>query len=594
MTQNPYDEAYFDMLRTVMNGQRRENRTGIDTFATFGGEWRFDLQQGFPLLTTKKMHFKSIFVELLWFLRGDTSAQWLIDRGVGIWTANAKAFYTQNGLPLEDFEGSRPRDWAPVAVGDLGPVYGAQMRRWLDTSGPAMEIPIRTGPEDGPADLPVFDRQEFDSSDPFCGPKGRFTVLRKVSGGKNSVYLCQFEGSGSLVEASRPNIRRDQVSDPYELTVHGVACKGVPSRPYHRREYDLWYNMISRSYQQDHPSYSYYGAEGVYVSPRWKVFQFFLEDLSSLPGYEQWRRDPSGWHMDKDYYGSGCYSRSTVVFLPSHENQKYGSNPSPVRVRLPEGGEIGFVSVADAAESLGLEGRRISDCLTKVRGSDQYQGHRFSRWEASEGHVIRYRRYVDQLQGAVDLLRDNPDSRRIIVSSWNPGEIGKMALPPCHCFFQMNSRPLGEDQLRDQLFEIAPEHQPWAGPQIEHSDYEELLSLCEEHGVPTRALDLKLHQRSADVFLGVPFNIASYALLTMILAQITNHVPGEFIHSFGDLHIYENHLEQATEQLSRDPFPAPRVEIDPSLTELDDFVSPDAFTVVGYDHHSAIKAKMAV
>ncbi len=146
-------------------------------------------------------------------------------------------------------------------------------------------------------------------------------------------------------------------------------------------------------------------------------------------------------------------------------------------------------------------------------------------------------------------LKANPDSRRHIVSAWNVGELDQMALPPCHCLFQFY---VGEGRLSCQLY-----------------------------------------QRSADMFLGVPFNIASYALLTLMVAQVTGLKPGEFVHTFGDVHLYLNHLDQADEQLSRSPRALPRMEINPEVRSLFDFAYED-FKLVGYDPHPAIHAEVAV
>ena len=170
-------------------------------------------------------------------------------------------------------------------------------------------------------------------------------------------------------------------------------------------------------------------------------------------------------------------------------------------------------------------------------------GKQWRSWEATDGRVI------DQISQAVDLIKNHPDSRRILVTAWNPAEIDKMALPPCHCLFQFY--------------------------------------------VADGKLSCQLYQRSADTFLGVPFNIASYALLTMMLAQVCGLEPGEFIHTTGDTHIYLNHLEQVNEQLSREPRPLPKMIINPYVKSIFDFKYED-FTLEGYDPYPAIKAPVAV
>lgn len=170
-------------------------------------------------------------------------------------------------------------------------------------------------------------------------------------------------------------------------------------------------------------------------------------------------------------------------------------------------------------------------------------GKQWRSWEATDGRVI------DQISQVVDLIKNHPDSRRILVTAWNPAEIDKMALPPCHCLFQFY--------------------------------------------VADGKLSCQLYQRSADTFLGVPFNIASYALLTMMLAQVCGLEPGEFIHTTGDTHIYLNHLEQVNEQLSREPRPLPKMIINPYVKSIFDFKYED-FTLEGYDPYPAIKAPVAV
>jgi thymidylate synthase len=170
-------------------------------------------------------------------------------------------------------------------------------------------------------------------------------------------------------------------------------------------------------------------------------------------------------------------------------------------------------------------------------------GAQWCDWRTADG------RSVNQIDEVIAQIRKNPDSRRLIVSAWNVGEIEKMALPPCHALFQFY--------------------------------------------VSNGELSCQLYQRSADLFLGVPFNIASYALLTLMVAQICGLRPGDFVHTFGDLHLYANHIEQAKLQLSREPRPLPVMRVNPARTDIHDFVFED-FTLENYDPHPAIKAPIAV
>jgi thymidylate synthase len=273
--QNVGEQQYLDLLRDLLDhGVKREDRTGTGTLGLFGRQMRFDLSQGFPLLTTKKLHRKSIIVELLWFLRGETNVKWLQERGVSIWD-----------------------EWADER-GELGPVYG-----------------------------------------------------------------------------------------------------------------------------------------------------------------KQWRS-----------------------------------------------------------------------------------------WESRDGTE------VDQIANVVEAIRKNPYSRRHIVSAWNPSEVDKMALPPCHCLFQFHVAPQPSGRGR---------------------------------------LSCQLYQRSADTFLGVPFNIASYALLTMMIAQVCDLDAGDFVHTLGDAHLYLNHVYQAREQLTRDPYPFPRMILNPEKKDIFAFEYED-FTLKNYKAHDTIKAPIAV
>jgi len=170
-------------------------------------------------------------------------------------------------------------------------------------------------------------------------------------------------------------------------------------------------------------------------------------------------------------------------------------------------------------------------------------GKQWRSWVAPDGRTI------DQIAWLLNEIRTNPDSRRLIVSAWNPADVDNMALPPCHCLFQFY--------------------------------------------VADGRLSCQLYQRSADIFLGVPFNIASYALLTLMMAQVTGLKPGEFVHSFGDAHLYSNHFEQARLQIEREPHALPIMRLNPDVKDLFDFTDDD-FTLENYQFHPHIAAKVAV
>ena len=193
---------------------------------------------------------------------------------------------------------------------------------------------------------------------------------------------------------------------------------------------------------------------------------------------------------------------------------------------------------------LKANGVRIWDEWARPDGSlGPVYGKQWRSWAAPDGRTI------DQISEVVETLKTNPDSRRIIVSAWNPADIPDMALAPCHCLFQFY--------------------------------------------VVDGKLSCQLYQRSADLFLGVPFNIASYALLTHMMAQAAGLGVGDFVHTFGDVHLYSNHLDQTREQLSRQPRALPRLKLDPSITNVFDFRA-EHVTIEGYEYHPAIRAPVAV
>ena len=200
-------------------------------------------------------------------------------------------------------------------------------------------------------------------------------------------------------------------------------------------------------------------------------------------------------------------------------------------------GETNVRSLQEVGVSIWNEWADVDGNLGRVYGAQ------WCDWRTPDG------RSINQIDQVIEQIRTNPDSRRLIVSAWNPGEIETMKLPPCHLLFQFY--------------------------------------------VHEGVLSCQLYQRSADLFLGVPFNIASYALLTMMVAQVCGLQPGDFVHTFGDLHLYSNHMEQVKEQLSREPRSLPTMTLNPAVKNIHDFKYED-FTLSNYDPHPAIKAPVAV
>lgn len=205
-------------------------------------------------------------------------------------------------------------------------------------------------------------------------------------------------------------------------------------------------------------------------------------------------------------------------------------------------------------EYLQKHGVRIWDEWADENGNlGPVYGKQWRSWDGAGGKT------VDQVSELIQQLKTNPDSRRLIISAWNVADLQDMKLMPCHCLFQFYTTPPNPLQ----------------------------------NGSGKRKLSCQLYQRSADVFLGVPFNIASYALLTLMIAQVCDMDPGEFVHSFGDVHLYKNHFEQAQLQLTRKPFPLPQMKLNPEVKNIFDFKFED-FELSNYESHPSIKAPVAV
>ena len=443
-------KQYLDLLRKVKEeGVLRPNRTGTDAYGIFGEQLKFDLQDGFPLVTTKKVHFPSVAHELIWFIRGDTNIKYLHDNKVTIWD-----------------------EWADKN-GDLGPVYGKQWRRW------------------GAGNLPAQAQAQ--------AVKPSFTAT----------------GPGSkLKEAGMTSFAEQRINQRQEQAV-----------------------------------------------------RFRVADDRTQPAAEHSRK-------------RGLLS----FFLGDRRSEQEGAQDIPRETH-------------NSAQNIA-------------------QGGAHSEAAAAPGEY-------DQLAAVVKGLKEDPFSRRHIVNAWNVGELSQMALPPCHVLFQFfvettEASADPADPARSQQNAESHSAHPAATARSQQN--------TESHGADPAAADRRpaeshsanpaaadasagtrpptsdpsklslschLYQRSADVFIGVPFNIASYALLTCLLAHVSGMKPGKFIHSFGDVHLYDNHIAQATEQLSREPFPLPQLRINPELTDIFKVTYADIM-LENYKHHQPLPAQVAV
>lgn len=310
-----------------------------------------------------------------------------------------------------------------------------------------------------------------------------------------------------------------------------------------------WEGMIARCYDPRSSSYEYYGARGVSVCDRWLQFTAFAEDAANLPGWDAKSQNLRGFVLDKDELGDGfVYSPDTCQWVPPAHNSNLKSDRVFTVRRLSDGQEFTFRNPATFCAQMEISDKNFSDLWdTDEPAKSRYGYELVSVRQPWTG--------IDQIANIVKWIEEtktNPTAsvgRRIILNTWNVADIDKMGLPPCHCFAQFS--------------------------------------------VTEGELSCQMYQRSADTFLGVPFNIAQYALLTHMLAHVTGLRAREFVHTFGDAHIYTNHLEQVQEQLTRDFKPLPTLWLDPTVQSIFD-IRAEHVRLDNYTHHPVLKGEVAV
>jgi len=402
---NSIDKQYQSLLQDILdNGVKKSDRTGTGTISVFGRQIRHKMSEGFPLLTTKKMYFKGVVTELLWFLRGDTNISYLLDNDCHIWDGDAYKFYLKNFVPPE----------CPPTV-DVQPDYYEPMTK-----------------------------EDFI----------KYMKLSKTDGKRGERYIKEHGELGPI-----------------------------------------------------------YGA--------------------------QWRR----W-------------KSKAWVPTSYLNEK--NEPT-------------------------------------INGSQSLHGG------MTRKILVNYPE-IDQVANLIKDIKENPDSRRLMVSAWNVAEINQMALPPCHYCFQIYTRELS----LEERMELFPKYHPDKSLSDFRPNGMEVQSVTHQQesrlnraNIPKRAISLMWSQRSIDTFLGLPFNIASYGLLLEIIAKEVNMVPDELIGNLGDTHLYLNHIDQAREQIKREAYELPKLvhmktdEFWKNGIEMITHLDPNDFKLENYQSHPAIKADLS-
>lgn len=532
-------KQYQDLLKHILNhGARHSDRTGVGTISVFGYQTRFDLQAGFPIVTTKKVPFRWVAEELFWFLQGSTSETELRARGVDIWA-----------------------EWAD-ANGELGPIYGAQWRNWRQIAAveptrreyqpPIIKIDFdKTIVADFTSDHNSLVGKEFDSA------TGKFVVVEESKAprsdglGNRWEFAVKFIKTGFVqTNCTKQAVVNGQIRDRYAPTSHGVGCLGEQvSRADYELLYQTWNGMLARCYDENHNGFKNYGAKKVFVDARWLIFSNFVSDVKKLPNWLMKLEYSDEYSLDKDYYGANCYSPDTCIWLSKLEQNLNTEKVGLIKAVAPNGDVFVRMGIKTLCQEFGF----TNPCVYSVlNGETQtHQGWRFERLENTKNPRIRV---FDQIKQVIAQIKHEPNSRRIIINAWNVAELEQMSLMPCHVMTQFR--------------------------------------------VYDGKISCQLYQRSADAFLGVPFNIASYALLTHLIAHVCGLEVGEFVHTFGDLHIYSNHLQQVEELLSREPLPLPKLELvdHENLKGFDGLLNfkYENLNLVNYQSHGKIAAPVAV
>jgi len=532
-------KIYHDLLNHILtNGKERTDRTGVGTLSVFGYHMRHNIADGFPLLTTKKMFLKGCIHEILWFIRGSTDVKELQDVGVNFWNS-----------------------WVDEE-GTIGPGYGKQLRN-IEYITPITPKRFEK-PKDLPSlykDLPPIVKRDKPSKTAFevgevfdFGINGKGVLLEELPSNESIPRIhwrLGFIDTGHVCIVKYKGLQELKVKDPFRRSVFGVGYYGDTDwKDKHLKlKINTWREMLRRCYHNTCNNYKYYGGKGVHVSNDWQCFAVFQKEVERIPGWNLKKDYPSDYSLDKDIlWLSNRYGKDTCMWASEREQSANTTANLYFKSTSPEGKEHTFSSLGELNRNFGLNIGASFRCLNgKLK-----KHHGWSKFEyltPPEGHVFRWR-IIDQLKELVSSLRHDPDSRRHVISLWNPHDIDRMKLPPCHG---------------------------------------NIIQFYVNDGV----LSCQMYQRSGDAMLGIPVNIASYSLLTMMLSQVCNMVAGEFIHTIGDAHLYKNHLDQARLQLTRECRPLPKMTLNPMIKDIDDFKYED-FTLSEYDPHPHIKAEVAV
>jgi len=529
-------KEYLELLQNIIdNGVEKESgRANMpNTIGISNAIVKMDLQNGFPLLTTKKMYLKAIIYELLWFLHGDTNIKYLIDNNVNIWNGDAYRYFQErlwllpniNEITMDEFL-KRVKEEEIIEkfhykFGDLGPVYG---HNWRNYNGKVDYYHIGKKPN-----IDISNHKTFG-----VGNKGKF--------------------------------------------------KGAKKHPL----FHTWSNMISRCYNYNDPSFSVYGGRGVYVSDDWLFFDNFKEDVKELPNYNEKNENPLKYQLDKDSLGAKYYSKETCIWLSIENNARLVVKNSEYIISNGER-QIKTTNIEGTAKDLGIEPTNLNRVCNGVRktagGWFLIEKKDFSKGEDQILNLLKglkenpYSRY-HILDGW------NPIQRKICALA--PCHLLYQFIVRPLSFKER--RDLAQKYAEDNnMFPLCIDAFGWKGS----PEYMKVIDDT-NWNIPKFYLDLNLYQRSCDSFLGVPFNLASMSCLLKIFAQSCNMIPGVSTWIGGDTHLYVNHIDLAKMQVEREPYALPELHINKELNGLEDILQLkyEDFELIDYKSHPAVKAEL--
>jgi thymidylate synthase len=577
---NTLDKQYTELLQDILdNGIRKEDRTGTGTISLFGKQIRHKMSEGFPLLTTKKMYMKGIITELLYFLRGETSIEYLVDNGCNIWNGDLSKHHNVN---VNDYKELSKLN---VNLYEGGAIYPHQWRNFGSNNYNRKRItePFKTSF--------LTETPNLNSTDNNVGKVygtldyGSYILLDSFKQGERNetYYKIQFNVTNTV-----KNIRKGKlgtnISDPYKASKNGVACVGEYKKYSElniEKLKNIWNGMISRCYNSSNDNYQYYGGKGVYVENRWLCFEYFLSDVDKIKNWDNKLNNWDEYNLDKDVYGDGfIYSLETCCWLSKSDNTK--KSKENYKYVITNGiEEYSFTNHVDFICKMGIKNQ--GNFASMLRGERNI----CDGWSLVNKEKITDG--IDQISELIYTLKTNPDSRRMLITAWNPSQLHDLCLPPCHYSWQVYTRELSLKERMNLCREKLNDTDD--GEILLPSDIE--YRMTNEWNVPTRAISLMWNQRSVDTGLGLSFNIGSYSLLLMMIAKQVNMVPDEVIGNLGDVHLYLNHIEHIKEQLTRESYPLPTVKISDRIVNDISEYNLDDITLENYQSHPTIKMPLS-